>query len=85
MDSAQGAKMPLYCPVSCGYICGQIITAMNLQDILAPIEALFLWTFSLAEMGSDAVNWLLILIIFGALVYWTLQLLKFEGSEVPNR
>lgn len=58
---------------------------MNLQDILAPIEALFLWTFSLAEMGSDAINWLLILIIFGALVYWTLQLIKFESSEVPNR
>lgn len=58
---------------------------MNLQDILAPIEALFTWTFGLAEAGSDAVNWLLILVIFSALVYWTLQLLKFEGSEVPNR
>jgi hypothetical protein len=79
------AKMPLYRPVFRGYICGLIIKAMNLQDILAPIEALFLWTFSLAEMGSDAVNWLLILVIFGALVYWTLQLLKFESSELPNR
>ncbi len=58
---------------------------MNLQDILAPIEALFLWTFTLAELGSDAVNWLLIITIFGALVYWTLQLVKFESSELPNR
>jgi hypothetical protein len=79
------AKMPLYRPVFREYICSLIIKAMNLQDILAPIEALFLWTFSFAEMGSDAVNWLLILVIFGALVYWTLQLLKFESSEVPNR
>lgn len=58
---------------------------MNLQDILAPIEALFLWTFKLAEIGSDAVNYLLMILIFGALVYWTLQLVKFEGSEVSNR
>lgn len=58
---------------------------MNLQELLAPIESLFYWTFGLAEVGSDMVNYLLMLIIFGALVYWTLQLIKFEGSEVPNR
>jgi hypothetical protein len=67
------------------YICAQIHSIMNFQDILAPIETLFLWTFKLAEAGSDAVNYLLMITIFGALVYWTLQLLKFEGSEVPNR
>jgi hypothetical protein len=67
------------------YICAQISTAMNLQEILAPVEDLFLFTFSLAEIGSDTVNWLLIVTIFGALVYWTVQLMKFESSEVPNR
>lgn len=58
---------------------------MNFQDILAPIEALFIATFGLAELGSDTMNRLLMTIIFGALVYWTLQLVKFEGSETPNR
>lgn len=58
---------------------------MNLQDILAPIEALFLWTFGLAESLGDAANYVLMAIIFGALVYWTLQLMKFEKSEVTNR
>lgn len=58
---------------------------MNLQELLAPLRDVFYFTFGLAEAGSDAVNYLLMLLIFGALVYWTLQLLKFESSEVPNR
>jgi hypothetical protein len=57
---------------------------MNLQDILAPIEALFLWTFGLAEAASDIANYVLMAVIFGALVYWTIQLIKYEKSEVPN-
>jgi len=57
---------------------------MNLQDILAPIEALFLWTFGLAEAAGDVANYVLMAIIFGALVYWTVQLIKYEKTEVPN-
>ena len=58
---------------------------MNLQEILAPIGDLFMWTFGLLEAGNDYVNWLLIIIIALALVYWTIKLLGFEGEEVPNR
>lgn len=58
---------------------------MNLQDILAPIEALFLWTFGLAEAVGELTNYVLMAVIFGALVYWTVQLMKYEKSEVPNR
>lgn len=58
---------------------------MNLQDILAPIADLFLWTFKLLEAGSGVMNYILIGIIFSAIVYWISQLMKSEKSEVPNR
>ena len=58
---------------------------MNLQEILAPIGDLFMWTFGLLEAGNDYVNWLLIIIIAAALVYWTIKLLGFQGEEVANR
>jgi len=57
---------------------------MNLQDILAPIEALFLWTFGLAEAVGVVANYVLMAIIFGAIVYWTVRLIKYEKTEVPN-
>lgn len=58
---------------------------MNLQEILAPIGDLFMWTFGLLEAGNDYVNWLLIIIIALALVYWTIKLVGFQGEEVTNR
>ncbi len=61
------------------------LEAMNLQDVLAPIEALFLWSFDVLKAGGDGFNWLLIIIIALALVYWTFKLVGFEGEEVPNR
>lgn len=44
-----------------------------------------MWTFGLLEAGNDYVNWLLIIIIALALVYWTIKLVGFEGEEVTNR
>jgi hypothetical protein len=67
------------------YICDQISSTMNLQDILAPIADFFQWTFGLLEAGSGVMNKILIGIIFAAIVYWTFQLMKSEKSEVPNR
>ncbi|MCF8256618.1 MAG: hypothetical protein K9J06_03645 [Flavobacteriales bacterium] len=67
------------------YICAQISSTMNLQDILAPIKSLFLWTFGLAEAGNMKVNYVLMALIFGALVYWTSRLMRYESSETPNR
>ena len=58
---------------------------MNLQDILAPIGDLFMWTFGLLEAGNNYVNGLLIIIIAIALVYWTVKLVGFQGEEYPNR
>lgn len=58
---------------------------MNLQEILAPIEDLILWTFGLLEAGENYVNWLLIIIISLALAYWTVKLAGFQKEEVPNR
>ena len=58
---------------------------MNLQDILAPIGDLFMWTFGLLEAGNNYVNGLLIIIIAVALVYWTVKLVGFQGEEYPNR
>ncbi|MGB0368436.1 MAG: hypothetical protein ACPGU4_05800 [Flavobacteriales bacterium] len=58
---------------------------MNLQDILAPIGDLFMWTFGLLEAGNNYVNGLLIIIITVALVYWTVKLVGFQGEEYPNR
>lgn len=59
--------------------------AMNLQEFLAPIEDLFMWTFGLLEAGNDMVNNLLIVIISLALVYWTIKLAGFQKDEVLNR
>jgi hypothetical protein len=66
------------------YICRNKSKAMNLQDILAPIEDFFLWAFSMLEAGGNNFNFLLIAIISLALVYWTFKLMRFE-DEVPNR
>ncbi|MDA9120756.1 hypothetical protein N9J52_01835 [Flavobacteriales bacterium] len=58
---------------------------MNLQQILAPVADLFLWTFGLLEAGENMVNYLLIIIIALALVYWTIRLAGFQKDEVLNR
>jgi hypothetical protein len=58
---------------------------MNLQDLLAPVEDLFMFSFDILRMGGNGFNWLLIIIIAIALVYWTVKLMGFEKSEVPNR
>jgi hypothetical protein len=58
---------------------------MNLQDILEPIEALFLFSFDVLKMGGNGFNYFLIAIISIALVYWTIKLLGFESQEVSNR
>lgn len=67
------------------YICAQAINAMNLQTILAPIEDLFLWTFSLLEASGDLGNNFLILVFTVATIYWTVKLIGYSSSEVPNR
>ena len=58
---------------------------MNLQDIIFPIRDLTEWAFGLIIAGGSSVNNLLILTIFGLLVYWVSQLSKFNKDEVPNR
>jgi hypothetical protein len=58
---------------------------MNLQEFLAPIEALFLWSFDVLKAGGQPFNYLLICIIALALVYWTVKLAGFQKNEVPNR
>ena len=58
---------------------------MNFQEFLAPIEDLFLWTFGLLEAGENMVNYLLIIIIASALVYWTIKLAGFQKDEALNR
>ena len=58
---------------------------MNLQQILAPVADLFLWTFGLLEAGENMVNYLLIIIIALALVYWTIKLAGFQKDEALNR
>ena len=58
---------------------------MNLQEILAPLEALFMFSFDVLKAGGNGFNWLLIIIISIALVYWTVRLIGFESSEAPNR
>ena len=67
------------------YICSQATTTMNLQTILEPIEALFLWTFSLLEVGGDAINWLLIAVFSIATLYWIVKLIGYRSEEVANR
>jgi hypothetical protein len=58
---------------------------MNLQEILAPIESLFIWSFSILKAGGNYFNYLLIAAISIALVYWLVKLAGFEKSEVVNR
>ena len=58
---------------------------MNLQEILAPIEDLFLWSFSVLEAGGNVFNFLLMAIIALALVYWTFKLIGFQKEEALNR
>ena len=57
---------------------------MNLQEILQPIGDLLVMSFGILEAGENYVNWLLIIIITLALVYWTVKLARFQ-DEVPNR
>ncbi len=58
---------------------------MNLQEILAPIEAIFIWSFGILKAGGNNINYLLMTIIAAALVYWLVKLAGFEKSEVTNR
>lgn len=58
---------------------------MNLQEIMQPIDDFFMWTFGFLEWGEDYVNWILIITIALALVYWTIKLAGFQKDEVPNR
>jgi hypothetical protein len=58
---------------------------MNLQEILAPVETLFMWSFDLLVAGGNNFNLLLIALMAIALVYWTVKLGGFEKGEVPNR
>lgn len=58
---------------------------MNLQEFLAPVEDLLLWTFKLLEAGGNNVNLILVAIIASALVYWTGKLAGFQKDEVLNR
>jgi hypothetical protein len=58
---------------------------MNLQEILAPIESVFIWSFGILKAGGNNVNYLLMIIISAALVYWLVKLAGFEKDEVLNR
>jgi hypothetical protein len=60
-------------------------STMNFQEILAPIEDFFMWTFGFLEAGENMVNYLLIAIIALALVYWTIKLAGFQKDEALNR
>jgi hypothetical protein len=58
---------------------------MNLQDILDPIHALFMWTFDILAATNDMGNNVLIIIISILMLYWIGQLIKFNKDEVVNR
>jgi hypothetical protein len=58
---------------------------MNLQDILDPIHALFSWTFDLLAATNDIGNNVLIIVITTLMIYWIVQLIKFNKDEVINR
>jgi len=58
---------------------------MNVQDIVFPIRDLVEWSFGFIIAGGNNMNNLLMVVIGGALVYWTIQLVKFNKDEVPNR
>ena len=58
---------------------------MNLQDILDPIHALFSWAFDLLAATNDIGNNVLIIVISALMIYWIVQLIKFNKDEVINR
>lgn len=58
---------------------------MNLQDIIYPIRDLILWSFEILKGLGNNFNYLLIIIIALALVYWTVKLVGFQKDEVANR
>lgn len=58
---------------------------MNLQDILNPIQLLFSWTFDLLAATNDIGNNVLIIVISALMIYWIVQLIKFNKDEVINR
>ena len=68
---------------------------MEVKDLFAAIEFLFVevlfipFDFIRLEISSwllqNAINFSLILVISGALIYWTLQLLKFDKSGQENK
>ena len=58
---------------------------MNLQDILDPIHALFMWAFDMLAAVNDMGNNILIILISILMLYWIGQLVKVNKDEVPNR
>ena len=68
---------------------------MEVKDLFAAIEFLFVevlfipFDFIRLEISNwlfqNAINFSLILVISGALIYWTLQLLKFDKSGEENK
>jgi len=68
---------------------------MEVKDLFAAIEFLFVevlfipFDFIRLEISNwllqNAINFSLILVIGSALVYWTLQLLKFDKSGEENK
>ena len=68
---------------------------MEVKDLFAAIEFLFVevlfipFDFIRLEISNwilqNAINFSLILVIGGALIYWTLQLLKFDKSGEENK
>ena len=68
---------------------------MEVKDLFAAIEFLFVevlfipFDFIRLEISNwllqNAINFSIILVISGALVYWTTQLLKFDTSGEENK
>ena len=68
---------------------------MEVKDLFAAIEFLFVevlfipFDFIRLEISNwllqNAINFSLILVISGALIYWTLQLLKFDKAGGENK
>ena len=68
---------------------------MEVKDLFAAIEFLFVevlfipFDFIRLEISNwllqNAINFSIILVISGALVYWTTQLLKFDKSGEENK
>ena len=53
---------------------------MKWNDLVYGLGDLFQQFFQIMPIIGDALNWLFILAIFGAIVYWMMQLKKF-GNE----